>query len=115
MRHIVREQIEDERPQLVLKTCLKYFEDLCIPKQMLFSPFRSRDLSDARALLADQLFVHTHLTDRQIGEIMHISGPGAYEARRRALAYILTDPNFYKIHNDLQRVVKAKLAILEKN
>lgn len=110
MRHVIREEITDERPQIVLKTCLKYFSDMMIPKGLLFSNLRSRDLSDARALLADQLFVHTHLTDRQIGEIMHISGAGAYQARRRALAYIITDLNFCKTHHDLQKLVEEKLS-----
>lgn len=108
MRHVIREEIGDERPQLVLKTCLKYFSDMMIPKSLLFSNLRSRDLSDARAMLADQLFVHTYLTDRQIGEIMHISGAGAYQARRRALAYILTDMNFNKMHSELQKIVDEK-------
>lgn len=110
MRHVIKEEIGDERPQLVLKTCLKYFSDMMIPKGLLFSNLRSRDLSDARALLADQLFAHTRLTDRQIGEIMHISGAGAYQARRRALAYVLTDINFMKTHNELNRIVDEKLS-----
>ena len=113
MRHVVTEQITDERPQLVLNTCLKYFQDYCITKQLLFSNFKSRDLSDARALLADQLFGHTRLTDRQIGEIMHLSVSSTYEARRRALAYNITDPNFNKMYRELERIMKEKLALLE--